>query len=79
MLASLFKSSNVFPSLFCPLKAFITSSVPFTMTAGTEDTNLNQYVNKKRSAGKVDMVVAIINAMYLLQHELLYNTFVVQY
>ncbi len=39
----------------------------------TEDTNLNKYVNKKRSAGKVDMVVAIINAVYVLQQELLYN------
>lgn len=33
----------------------------------TRDTNLNQYVNKKKSAGKVDMVVSLINAMYLLQ------------
>lgn len=32
----------------------------------TEDTNLNKYVNKKRSSGKVDMVVALINAVYLL-------------
>ena len=32
----------------------------------TEDTNLNKYVNKKKSAGKVDMVVALINAVYLL-------------
>lgn len=32
----------------------------------TTDTNLNQYVNKKQSAGKVDMVVAVINAMFLL-------------
>ena len=37
----------------------------------TEDTNLNLYVNKKRSRGKVDMVVAIINAMYLLQQDVL--------
>lgn len=45
----------------------------------TEDTNLNKYVNKKRSAGKVDMVVATINAMYLLQQEQLYGMdFVVQ-
>lgn len=46
----------------------------------TEDTNLNKYVNKKRSAGKVDMVVAVINALYLLQLELLYGAydFVVQ-
>ncbi len=37
----------------------------------TEDTNLNKYVNKKKSTGKVDEVVALINAMYLLQQELL--------
>lgn len=39
----------------------------------TEDTNLNKYVNKKRSAGKVDMVMAIIDAMYLLQVDMLTN------
>lgn len=44
----------------------------------TEDTNLNKYVNKKKSAGKVDMVVALINAICLLQQELLYGGFVVQ-
>ena len=33
----------------------------------TEDTNLNKYVNKKKSNGKVDMVVALINAVYLLE------------
>ena len=32
----------------------------------TEDTNLNKYVNKKKSAGKVDAVVSLINAVYLL-------------
>lgn len=46
----------------------------------TEDTNRNKYVNKKKSSGKVDLVVGTINAMYLLQQELLYgNNFVVQY
>ncbi len=30
------------------------------------DTNLNAYINKKRSNGKVDMVAALINAVYLL-------------
>lgn len=45
----------------------------------TQDTNLNKYVNKKRSAGKVDMVVALINAVFLLQQELLYGMdFVIQ-
>lgn len=33
----------------------------------TYDTNKSMYVNKKKSAGKVDMVVALINAVYLLQ------------
>jgi len=37
----------------------------------TEDTNLNKYVNKKKSEGKVDMVVALINAMYLMQQDIL--------
>ena len=37
----------------------------------TEDTNLNKYVNKKKSAGKVDMVVALINAVFLAQIEML--------
>ncbi len=40
----------------------------------TEDTNLNKYVNKKKSAGKVDMVVALINSIYLVQQELLYGS-----
>lgn len=40
----------------------------------TEDTNLNKYVNKKKSEGKVDMVVALINAVYLLQQENLFGT-----
>jgi phage terminase large subunit-like protein len=39
----------------------------------TEDTNLNKYVNKKRSSGKVDMVVALINAIYLLQQDVFLN------
>lgn len=32
----------------------------------TFDTNLNRYVNKKKSSSKVDMVVSLINAIYLL-------------
>lgn len=40
----------------------------------SEDTNLNKYVNKKRSAGKVDMVVSLINAVHLLNvNEILQN------
>ncbi|OHW62917.1 phage terminase [Andreesenia angusta] len=35
----------------------------------TEDTNKNMYVNKKKSQGKVDMVVSLINAVYLLNLE----------
>ena len=37
----------------------------------TKDTNLNLYVNKKKSSGKVDMVVSTINALFLLQADVL--------
>ena len=33
------------------------------------DTNMNRYVNKKKSNGKIDIVVALINSIYLLQQE----------
>lgn len=43
------------------------------------DNNMNLYVNKKKSSGKVDMVVSIINATYLLMQDVLFNDgFVVQ-
>ena len=46
----------------------------------TEDTNRNKYVNKKKSTGKVDQVVGNINAIYLIEQEILYESenFVVQ-
>lgn len=40
----------------------------------TEDTNLNKYVNKKKSTGKVDAVVALINAVYLLDQGVILAT-----
>jgi phage terminase large subunit-like protein len=39
----------------------------------TYDTNLNRYVNKKKSNGKVDMVVALINATYLLNQDVIFG------
>lgn len=36
-----------------------------------EDTNLNKYINKKKSTGKVDMVMSTIDALYLLQQQIL--------
>ena len=39
----------------------------------TYDTNMNRYVTKKKSQGKVDMVVALINAVYLLQQDVIFN------
>lgn len=41
----------------------------------TYDTNKNLYVNKKKSKGKVDMVVSLINAMYLLEQDYFLNSF----
>ena len=37
------------------------------------DTNKNLYVQKKKSKGKVDMVVSLINAVYLLQQDYFLN------
>lgn len=37
------------------------------------DTNMNMYVHKKKSRGKVDMVVSLINAMYLLQQDYVFG------
>lgn len=38
----------------------------------TEDTNKNKYVNKKKSDGKVDMVVATINAVAIMQQDVVF-------
>lgn len=48
--------------------------VNFQNARCTFDTNMNRYVNKKKSAGKVDCVVAVINAVYLLQQDMLSPT-----
>ena len=47
----------------------------------TYSTNMNRYITKKKSRGKVDMVVALINAVYLLQQDVLFddNNWAVQY
>lgn len=39
----------------------------------TYDTNLNRYITKKKSNGKVDMVVSLINSIYLLQQDCFLN------
>ena len=38
------------------------------------DTNMNRYVHKRKSRGKVDMVVSLINAVHLVQTDALDNT-----
>lgn len=37
------------------------------------DTNKNLYVHKKKSIGKVDMVISLINAVYLLEQDVFLN------
>ena len=39
--------------------------INFSNAREVKDTNLNTYVNKKKSIGKIDMVVSILNAMVL--------------
>ena len=43
--------------------------INFANAVCTYDTNLNRYVHKKKSNGKVDMVVATLNAICLLQQQ----------
>ena len=40
----------------------------------TYNTNMNRYVTKKKSCGKVDMVVALVNAVYLLQQDVIFES-----
>lgn len=44
------------------------------------DTNKNLFVNKKKSNGKVDMVISTLNAVYLLQQDTLFGSmdFIIQ-
>ena len=45
----------------------------------TFDTNMNRYITKKKSSGKVDEIMAILNALYLLQQDILFeDTWIVQ-
>ena len=43
--------------------------INFTNCVQVEDTNLNKYLHKKKSKGKIDMVMSMINALYLLQQQ----------
>ena len=54
--------------------------INFQNSRCTYDTNMNRYINKKKSNGKVDMVMSTIDALYLLQQEILNeeNNFVCQ-
>lgn len=43
--------------------------INFTNCVQVEDTNLNKYLHKKKSKGKIDMVMSMVNALYLLQQQ----------
>jgi phage terminase large subunit-like protein len=47
--------------------------INFQNARAVEDNNKNLYVNKKKSNGKVDMVVSLINAIFLLQQDVMFN------
>lgn len=53
----------------------------FVNARQTEDTNLNKYLNKKKSKGKIDLVMSIVDALYLLQEDIMLsqnNDFTIQ-
>lgn len=47
--------------------------INFANARTTEDTNKNMYVNKKKSNGKIDEVMALIDAVFLLQHDVIFD------
>ena len=47
--------------------------INFENSKCTYDTNLNRYITKKKSRGKVDMVMALINAIHLLQQDIIFD------
>ncbi len=47
--------------------------INFVNARQTEDTNLNKYLNKKKSKGKIDMVMALVDALYLLQQQVIFG------
>lgn len=48
-------------------------AINFENAKCTYDTNMNRYVNKKKSNGKVDMVMALIDAVCLLQQDVMFD------
>ena len=47
--------------------------INFQNAKAVENNNKDIYVNKKKSTGKVDMVASLINAVYLLQMDVIFN------
>ena len=45
--------------------------INFQNARETLDTNLNKYLNKKKSKGKIDIVMSIVDALYLLQEDIM--------
>lgn len=45
--------------------------INFSNARELSDSNLNTYINKKKSKGKIDMVAALINAIFLWEKEML--------
>lgn len=47
--------------------------INFMNARAVENNNRDLYVNKKKSSGKVDMVISIINGLALLQQDVIFN------
>lgn len=48
--------------------------INFQNAVCTFDTNANRYIHKRKSSGKIDMVMSLVNAVYLVQQDALENT-----
>ena len=48
--------------------------INFENARETKDTNLNKYLNKNKSKGKIDLVMSIVDALYLLQEDIMLDS-----
>ncbi len=46
----------------------------FVNCKATENNNKDIYLNKKKSTGKIDLVAALVNSIYLLQQDVIFNS-----
>ncbi len=67
----LLKEKILMKEFFYPKNSLL--EINFVNCRVLEDNNKNMYINKKKSTGKIDCVAALVNAIFLLQQDVIFN------